>query len=42
MIRDMTSRPWLGDFRQAEGRKPVIIVGSMRNRSSEHIDSGNS
>jgi penicillin-binding protein activator len=38
MIRDMTSRPWLGDFRQAEGRKPVLIVGAMRNRSSEHID----
>jgi len=38
MIRDMTSRPWLGDFRQAEGRKPVIIVGRIRNRSNEHID----
>ncbi len=38
MIADMTSRPWLGDFRQAEGKKPVVIVGSMRNRSSEHID----
>ena len=38
MIRDMTNRPWLGDFRQSEGKKPVIIVGAMRNRSSEHID----
>jgi uncharacterized protein (TIGR02722 family) len=38
MIRDMTSRPWLGDFRQAEGKKPVIIVGQIRNRSNEHID----
>ena len=38
MIRDMTGRPWLGDFRQAEARKPVIIVGQIRNRSSEHID----
>ena len=38
MIRDMTNRPWLGDFRQSEGRKPVIIVGAMRNRSNEHID----
>ena len=38
MIQDMTSRSWLGDFRQAEGKKPVVIVGSMRNRSNEHID----
>ncbi|ORC30242.1 penicillin-binding protein activator LpoB [Marispirochaeta aestuarii] len=38
MIRDMSSRPWLGDFRAAEGRKPVLIVGSIRNKSSEHID----
>ncbi len=38
MIRDMTGRPWLDDFSRAEGRKPVLIVGRIRNLSSEHID----
>lgn len=38
MIRDMTGRPWLDDFSRDEGRKPVLIVGRIRNLSSEHID----
>ncbi len=38
MIRDLLNRPWLNNFRSAEGRPPVLIVGSIRNRSSEHID----
>ncbi|MCG8478781.1 MAG: penicillin-binding protein activator LpoB [Spirochaetales bacterium] len=38
MIDDLLDRPWLNRFGQEEGREPVVIVGSIRNRSSEHID----
>jgi uncharacterized protein (TIGR02722 family) len=38
MISDVLSRPWLSDFNMAEGRKPVVIVGEVRNRSDEHIE----
>ncbi len=38
MISDCLSRVWLTDFAAAAGRKPVVTVGTIRNRSSEHID----
>ncbi len=38
MISDCLSRPWLTEFAAAQGRKPVVTVGTIRNRSSEHID----
>ncbi len=38
MISDVLSRPWLDDFKAAEGEKPVLIVGTIRNKSSEHIE----
>ncbi len=37
MISDMLTRPAITDFRDVNGRKPVLIVGSIRNKSSEHI-----
>jgi len=38
MITDCLTRPWLAEFRNANGgKKPVVIVGSIRNRSTEHI-----
>jgi hypothetical protein len=37
MIRDLLNRPWLNNFRSSEGESPVVIVGNIRNRSSEHI-----
>ncbi|HNT27216.1 MAG TPA: penicillin-binding protein activator LpoB [bacterium] len=38
MIRDVLSRAWIDDFNGAnEGKKPVVIVGRIRNKSSEHI-----
>jgi uncharacterized protein (TIGR02722 family) len=40
MIRDVVSRPWLSTFLQEEGRTPVLIIGTMRNLSSEHIEMG--
>jgi PBP1b-binding outer membrane lipoprotein LpoB len=30
--------PWLTEFAAAQGKKPVVTVGTIRNRSSEHID----
>lgn len=38
MIKDVVGWPWLSDFTQANGKKPIVIVGAIRNRSSEHID----
>ncbi|RPJ05878.1 MAG: penicillin-binding protein activator LpoB [Spirochaetaceae bacterium] len=39
MIKDVLGRPWLADFQRANsGSKPVIIVGAIRNKSSEHIE----
>lgn len=38
MITDCVARPWLGEFKSAHGGvKPVVIVGSIKNRSNEHI-----
>jgi len=40
MIQDLVYRPWLSDFLMEEDRKPVLIVGTIRNLSSEHIQTG--
>lgn len=37
MIEDVLNRPWLTDFIAEAGKKPVVIVGNIRNKSSEHI-----
>ncbi|MDX1699462.1 MAG: penicillin-binding protein activator LpoB [Melioribacteraceae bacterium] len=37
MVEDVLSRPWLTDFLTEAGKKPVVIVGNIRNKSSEHI-----
>lgn len=38
IVSDCLSRPWLDDFLAANGEKPVVIVGTIRNKSSEHIE----
>jgi len=38
MISEMLSRRWVIDFEQDELKEPVVIVGSVVNNSSEHID----
>lgn len=38
MVGDVLSRPWLSRFQDTEGEQPVVIVGDVRNQSSEHID----
>ena len=41
MITECMQGRWLGEFLQAQGgRSPVVIVGSVRNKTFEHIDSG--
>ncbi len=37
MTDDVMKRPWLTDFLKDNGKKPVVIVGKIRNKSSEHI-----
>jgi uncharacterized protein (TIGR02722 family) len=38
MISDLLSRAWLSDYKTEKGKKPVVIVGTVRNKSSEHIN----
>jgi penicillin-binding protein activator len=38
MVRDVLSRPWYNEFVSKNEKKPVIIVGTVRNRSTEHIE----
>ena len=38
MIRDVLNRPWKADFQRAFNRRPVVIVGIVSNKSSEHIE----
>jgi uncharacterized protein (TIGR02722 family) len=37
MIRDCLNHPWLRKHVTENGKKPVVIVGSIRNKSMEHI-----
>ncbi len=37
MIEDCLSRPWLRNYREEAGRTPVVIVGTVRNNTDEHI-----
>jgi len=37
MVSDMLARPWLEEFEKGMGRRPVVIVGLVRNKSHEHI-----
>ncbi len=37
MVTDLVYRPWLSDFMLDMDKKPAVIVGNIRNMSSEHI-----
>jgi len=37
MIQDSLARSWYTDYMQARGDKPTIIVGTIGNRTAEHI-----
>jgi len=38
MVGDSLARPWLGDFVTAKSTKPRVIVGTVMNKSHEHIN----
>jgi uncharacterized protein (TIGR02722 family) len=37
MIKDVLSRPWVTDYRATHSAPPTVIVGTVKNRTSEHI-----
>ena len=37
MVTDGLSRNWLLEFVEAKSKKPIIIVGTIKNKTSEHI-----
>jgi uncharacterized protein (TIGR02722 family) len=37
MVGSLLSRPWVSDFVAQNSKKPTVIVGTIRNLSSEHI-----
>jgi penicillin-binding protein activator len=38
MIKDALDRPWSQRFAQVAGRTPVVIVGTVLNRTHEHLN----
>lgn len=38
MIADIATRPWIEEYTSKNGKKPVVMVGTVRNKSSEHIE----
>jgi len=41
MINDLLTGDKFKDYAKTLGRKPAIIVGTIRNKTSEHIDADN-
>ncbi len=37
LTTQITSSPWVEDFRAENGKKPYLIVGTVRNKTPEHI-----
>ena len=37
MIKDVLARSWLSDYRTAKEKQPTVIVGTVKNRTTEHI-----
>ena len=38
MVGDLSGRPWIEEYTAKNAQKPVVIVGTVRNKSSEHIE----
>ena len=38
MVRDVLKRPWIENFKNQKGKIPTVIVGTVLNRSHEHIN----
>lgn len=40
MVADCLGKPWVVQFTQKKSKSPVLICGSIRNKSMEHIPAG--
>jgi uncharacterized protein (TIGR02722 family) len=40
LYNQITGSAWVEDFRGERGKKPVLIFGQVRNKTTEHIDTG--
>lgn len=38
MVKEALGSPWLENYVRAKNRQPVVVVGSIQNRSHEHIN----
>jgi uncharacterized protein (TIGR02722 family) len=38
MTKDVLTKAWIGNFEKKLNRKPVVIIGNVRNKTSEYID----
>jgi uncharacterized protein (TIGR02722 family) len=38
MVKDALSRPWIDNYTKKHGKQPTVIVGTVLNRSHEHIN----
>lgn len=38
MVKEALNTPWLPNFTRSKDRRPVVVVGSIVNRSSDHIN----
>lgn len=39
MVQDALTRNWLSDYTEDKGQRPTIIIGTVKNKTSEHISS---
>jgi len=37
MVQDVLSRPWISRFQERKGKEPMVIVGTVINKSHDHI-----
>ena len=37
MVQDVLSRPWINRFQEKTGKEPMVIVGTVINKSHDHI-----
>ncbi len=37
MVKDSLSKPWLSRFMKKAGKNPTVIVGTIKNKTDEHI-----
>jgi penicillin-binding protein activator len=37
MVKEALARPWLANFMKQKGKNPTVIVGTIKNKTDEHI-----